>query len=218
MRVRPFVCRLNPRPRPLRAGWPSAGLRFDQHIDVDEMYRKLIAASESSKGGFEVYKHETMPDRFHFTGNEVRSLPCRPLAQSLTSYGSELRPSTSYLTSAGPSRATTTFTSRWTATTRPRCVPPAVRGASLTPNPKGNHGYDPADPTMHAIFVAHGPFASTLKAGLRKRADFEERADGVTVIPGFANLEIYNLVARLLAIESPAPNNGTRGFWERFLE
>ena len=102
----------------------------------------------------------------------------------------------------------------YTPKVRPSRGPRSLADASS----QGNHGYDPADPTMHAIFVAHGPFASTLKAGLRKRADFEKRADGVTVIPGFANLEIYNLVARLLAIESPALNNGTRGFWERFLE
>ena len=65
---------------------------------------------------------------------------------------------------------------------------------------------------MQAIFVAHGPFATQLKARLRKR-------DPITVIPGFANLEIYNLVTGLLGIDVDrrAPNNGTVGFWDRYI-
>lgn len=84
-------------------------------------------------------------------------------------------------------------------------------------NPKGNHGYDNADPSMHAIFVAHGPFAEQLKSQNRKR---QEVAQAITVIDGFPNLEIYNLVARLLGIQTPgrASNNGTVGFWDRYLD
>lgn len=69
--------------------------------------------------------------------------------------------------------------------------------------PKGNHGYANDDPSMHAIFIARGP-------SFRSR---QER------LPGFANLEVYDLVARLLAIPNGmrAPNNGTRGFWDALL-
>jgi len=34
-------------------------------------------------------------------------------------------------------------------------------------------------------------------------------------IEPFINLEIYNLVARLLNLV-PAPNNGTKGFWDTY--
>lgn len=39
------------------------------------------------------------------------------------------------------------------------------------------------------------------------------------MIPGFDNLEVYNLVVRLLGIaeEKQAPNNGTVGFWDSYL-
>jgi len=54
----------------------------------------------------------------------------------------------------------------------------------------GEHGYDNDDPTMRALFVAHGP---AFKAGLR--------------VPEFDNVDVYPLLAHLLAIK-PAPNDG----------
>lgn len=52
-------------------GWPSAGLRFAPHIDTDLMLAKLQNASAESKGGFQVFTHDTMPERWHFGGHEV---------------------------------------------------------------------------------------------------------------------------------------------------
>ncbi len=54
----------------------------------------------------------------------------------------------------------------------------------------GSHGYDPALPSMRAIFIAHGPA-------------FRE---GKTV-PGFDNVDVYPLLARLMGI-APADNDG----------
>jgi len=54
----------------------------------------------------------------------------------------------------------------------------------------GEHGYDNDDPKMRALFVAHGP---AFKAGLR--------------VPEFDNVDVYPLLAYLLAIR-PAPNDG----------
>lgn len=73
---------------------------------------------------------------------------------------------------------------------------------------------------MHAMFVAHGPFANSIKAQQkRKRALLSLPAEEITTIPGFPNLEIYNLVAHLLGIkeEGRAPNNGTVGFWDQYI-
>jgi predicted AlkP superfamily pyrophosphatase or phosphodiesterase len=54
----------------------------------------------------------------------------------------------------------------------------------------GSHGYDNNTPAMQAIFVGHGPaFAPGSQ------------------IPAFANVELYNLMCRILGIE-PAPNDG----------
>jgi len=55
---------------------------------------------------------------------------------------------------------------------------------------RGSHGFDPALPSMRAVFLAHGPsFAS-----------------GVT-LPPFDNVDVYPLLAHLLGI-TPAANDG----------
>jgi predicted AlkP superfamily pyrophosphatase or phosphodiesterase len=54
----------------------------------------------------------------------------------------------------------------------------------------GEHGYDPASPTMNALFVAHGP-------------DFRE---GVVLEP-FDNVDVYPLLARLTGVR-PHRNDG----------
>ncbi|MBS0296908.1 MAG: alkaline phosphatase family protein [Proteobacteria bacterium] len=54
----------------------------------------------------------------------------------------------------------------------------------------GEHGYDPASPTMNALFVAHGP-------------DFRK---GVTLEP-FDNVDVYPLLAKLTGIR-PHRNDG----------
>jgi predicted AlkP superfamily pyrophosphatase or phosphodiesterase len=54
----------------------------------------------------------------------------------------------------------------------------------------GTHGFDPANADMHAFFLAHGP---AFKSG--------------TTIPAFENIQLYNLMARVLEIES-AENDG----------
>jgi predicted AlkP superfamily pyrophosphatase or phosphodiesterase len=63
-------------------------------------------------------------------------------------------------------------------------------GAPNKSHARGNHGYDPRQPDMHALFIAAG-------AGIRP---------GV-VVPAFENVHIYPLVAHLLAL-TPAPTDG----------
>ncbi|KAL3829977.1 hypothetical protein ACJIZ3_018779 [Penstemon smallii] len=58
----------------------------------------------------------------------------------------------------------------------------------------GAHGYDNAFFSMRTIFIAHGP-----RFGRGRKA------------PSFENVEIYNLVTKILDIEG-APNNGTSSF------
>jgi len=77
---------------------------------------------------------------------------------------------------------------------RNRRVPPIVcladRGWYITTRaPKrttdvGTHGYDPADPTMRAVFIAHGP---AFKRGV--------------VLPVFDNVDVYPLLTRLIGIK-----------------
>jgi predicted AlkP superfamily pyrophosphatase or phosphodiesterase len=55
---------------------------------------------------------------------------------------------------------------------------------------KGQHGYDPALPAMHGIFIAHGPSFRT----------------GVVLEP-FENIHIYNLLCAAAGLTA-APNDG----------
>jgi len=94
---------------------------------------------------------------------------------------------------------------------------------------KGNHGYDNKEVSMQAIFVAHGPFSTTTKAHLQTRFNsvhtlprsldgWHSISDNAFVMSPFPNVEIYNLVIKLLGISSyAASNNGTVGFWDQYL-
>ncbi|MBW8809174.1 MAG: alkaline phosphatase family protein, partial [Lysobacter sp.] len=92
---------------------------------------------------------------------------------------------------------------RWHYGTHPR-VPPIVcqmhegwdaiegeklRGATQVQT-RGSHGFDPALPSMRAIFLARGP---AFKRG--------------ATIPAFDNVDVYPLLARLIGIR-PARNDG----------
>lgn len=85
---------------------------------------------------------------------------------------------------------------------------------------------------MHAMFVAHGPFSSVVKAiahdrkqarGLlprwlsRPNKGWHPTADDTYVMDTFDNVNIYNLMIKLIGVESfAAPTNGTRGFWDQY--
>lgn len=90
--------------------------------------------------------------------------------------------------------------------------------------PYGTHGYDRDHEDMHGIFIAHGPFADHIKASTKERIGrvFGLRPTDdelVTVLPGFDNLELYNLVTKhMLGLPTVAPNNGTVGFWQSLVQ
>ncbi|MDF3980946.1 ectonucleotide pyrophosphatase/phosphodiesterase [Luteibacter sp. PPL201] len=66
----------------------------------------------------------------------------------------------------------------------------AAMDRRTTPMSLGEHGYDNLDPTMRALFVAHGP-------------DFVR---GATIAP-FPNVDVYPLLMHLLGVP-PQPNDG----------
>lgn len=75
----------------------------------------------------------------------------------------------------------------WLVTTRQAVSAARGTGKSF---PAGAHGYDPDDPAMAALFVAHGP---AFLSGVRQ--------------PAFDNVDLYDLLCRLLAVP-PEPNDG----------
>ncbi|KAF7980584.1 hypothetical protein HWV62_37336, partial [Athelia sp. TMB] len=167
-------------------GWPCMGLRFSPSSNVTRNVEVLHRAAELGGNKFAVYTHETMPDAYHFVDNE-RIAPVY------------LVPKIGYV------------------------LTDHARGNDMT---KGNHGYDNEAEEMHAMFVAHGPFAAVTKAlhqsgSLGSRAlsrpnkGWHSTADDTYVMDTFKNVEIYNLVIKLLGIEANAAStNGTAGFWD----
>lgn len=201
-------------------------MRFEDDVDTDAVLKHLLQQAKERKG-FDVFTHETMPERWHF----VRPSPLPPLPHQP-------------LTSAGFSRA---------QSGNPRIAPIYIvphHGWAISDThehqvvmnghytPRGNHGYDNAEPDMHAFFVAHGPFAEKIKAQRRRslsawkgrrwvrrwrrrdaeeeRQEVERQEEKVRTIPTFPNLEIFGLVARLLDLKDLPPTNSTPGFWEQY--
>jgi hypothetical protein len=85
---------------------------------------------------------------------------------------------------------------------------------------------------MSGIFVAHGPFSTDAKAMHHGRNMLSRRprwsldadkgwhstSDSGYVTNAFKNVEIYNLIMKLLGIEGQAAKtNGTTGFWDIYL-
>lgn len=95
-----------------------------------------------------------------------------------------------------------TLPARWAYGSHPR-VPPIVclpdpgwylfarDSGRRHPRVRGEHGFDPEDPAMRAVFVAAGP---SFRRG--------------EVLPAFDNVDVYPLLARLLDVQ-PAPNDGS---------
>ena len=50
-------------------GWPSMGLRFSPGANSTTYLRLLLEAAKKNSEKFDVYTHETMPERYHFSNN-----------------------------------------------------------------------------------------------------------------------------------------------------
>ena len=50
-------------------GWPSMGLRFSPKANATAYLSILLEAARNNSHRFDVYTHETMPERYHFSNN-----------------------------------------------------------------------------------------------------------------------------------------------------
>ncbi|KAL4250585.1 Phosphodiest-domain-containing protein [Abortiporus biennis] len=178
-------------------GWPSMGLWYPPSVNSSHYLDVLLKAAKKCGHKFDVYTHETMPKRFHFSNNE-RIAPIYVI------------PKEGYA-----------LTNR------------IENGTGMS---KGNHGYDNDQHSMHAMFVAHGPFSSVVKAIHQSRSlslssspihnlkrwflsrpnkGWHHASKDTYIMSTFQNVEVYNLMMKLVGIEDHASsNNGTKGFWD----
>ena len=75
---------------------------------------------------------------------------------------------------------------------------------------------------MQAVFIAHGPFTTDMKAHRQSRSksggNWYSVGGDAYIMKAFRNVELYDLVINLLGVvEYAASTNGTLGFWERYL-
>ncbi|KAH0585957.1 hypothetical protein H2248_007243 [Termitomyces sp. 'cryptogamus'] len=166
-------------------GWPAMGIRFRPSSNSTKYLELLLRAAEENPDKFNVYTHETMPERYHFS-HSARIAPIYVV------------PKIGYVLTTHQQGDT---------------------GMS-----KGNHGYDNDELSMHAMFVAHGPFSTDVKAlhqsGTKPQegSHWHSTSGNTYIMERFSNVEIYNLVIKLLGIgKFAAPNNGTLGFWDKYL-
>lgn len=186
-------------------GWPSMGLRFTPDTNVTEALERLCEYTLTHPDQFDVFTTES------FSTDPGTSL----VDLNAFNYGKM---------SAGtvePMPERYHFSHNYRIA--PVWIVPRI-GYALTDRTDGengmstgNHGYDNEDPSMHAIFVAHGPFSQGAKAAVVARGEGD--GTGEHVMPGFQNVEIYNLVMRLLGLHAAdtAITNGTAGFWDMFV-
>jgi hypothetical protein len=188
-------------------GWPAMGLRFAAHANVSHNLELLENAAAANPGKFDVYTHETMPAFYHFT-QSTRIAPIYVV------------PRIGYvLTSKAEGDV---------GMTKGVCTLPVVL-VRLNLTMAQNHGYDNTAPSMHAMFVAHGPFSSVVKVLHQARASnlarrllsrpnqgWHSTSDDTYVMDQFENVQIYSLVMRLLGVDEVAPTNGTAAFWDKY--
>jgi len=171
-------------------GWPSAGLRFPPEVDTRPIVERLMEQSKQQPG-FEVHTHETMPRRWHFTKNE-RIAPIYVF------------PKPGWVISS----------------THEHQV--LMNG---TYDVKGVHGYDNGEASMRTIFVGYGPFARAIKAkqlaSIKRPPSSPSHTTPIVVgkLPSFSNLEVFSLLAKLLALDLTIDLRSTNcslGFWDAF--
>ncbi|KAG2125529.1 alkaline-phosphatase-like protein [Suillus cothurnatus] len=186
-------------------GWPSMGLRFAPDTNVTEALERLCEYTLTHPNQFDV-----------FTTESFSTDPGTSLVDFNTFNYDKMSAGT-----VEPMPERYHFSRNYRIA--PVWIVPRI-GYALTDRTDGengmstgNHGYDNEDPSMHAIFVAHGPFSQGAKASVVARGEGD--GTGEYVMPGFQNVEIYNLVMRLLGLDAAdtAITNGTAGFWDTFV-
>ena len=187
-------------------GWPSMGLRFSPGVNTTAYLNILLEAAKENSEKFDVYTHETMPERYHLSHNPriapIYIVPKYGYALTMRGRGE-----------SGMSKGVSLFLSSQ-----------VISLNLITNSPPQNHGYDNRNFRMQAMFVAHGPFSNAAKAlhrqswMLNRNKGWHSTSDDVYVMDGFQNVEVYNLVMRLLEVPKDlwAKTNGTVGFWNRY--
>ncbi|KAJ7079766.1 alkaline-phosphatase-like protein [Mycena belliarum] len=172
-------------------GWPAMGLRFAANANVSHNLELLQTAAAASNGKFAVYTHETMPDRWHFTGSE-RIAPIYVVPE----IGYVLTSKTEG--DVGMSKGSHGYDNK----------APQMHAMFVA------HG--PFSAVVKVLHQARGGRSLVRRFLTRPNKGWHSTADDTYVMDPFENVQIYSLVMRLLGIDAVAPTNGTAAFWDKY--
>lgn len=182
-------------------GWPNFGLRFAPSANISHYFHLLqeYTVSRHPDSPFEVYTHETMPKRYHFSNNErIAPIYLCPRLGWIISNHHEVKEIWGGVD--GRPKGTHGYDNE----------EPEMRAMFVADGPFAKKS--------RAKLVTQDSFQEIAQSYLRQLWGLPATTSATAadrIIPGFPNLELYGLVTKILGVE-PAPNNGTKGFWDQY--
>lgn len=172
-------------------GWPCQGLRFHDSVNSSHYLELLEEGARKADYSFNVYTHETMPERYHFSNNDrispIYIVPKLGYALTTRAQGKKGM---------------------------------ATKGAHGYDNADYQmHALFVARGPFSAVTKAlHQSRRRGLLSKIMpsKSEGWHSIDDDAYVMEGFNNVEVYNLAMKLLGIKG-AKTNGTEGYWDRYL-
>lgn len=172
-------------------GWPAVGLWLSPRANISRSMEILLSSPDAIEGKFDVYTHDTMPTRYHFSNNPriapIYVVPKMGYALSDHIQGDD-----------GVQKGVHGYDNDY----------PAMRAMFVA------HG--PFSAVTKAVHQSHNTLARRVFGLSRPNKGWHSTSDDTYVMNGFQNLEVYGLVMKLLGVagDKVAPTNGTSGFWD----
>ncbi|KAJ7274265.1 alkaline-phosphatase-like protein [Mycena rebaudengoi] len=182
-------------------GWPAMGMRFVPGANVSHHVEVLRSAAAARPGTFEVYTHETMPERWHFARSEriapVYVVPYIGYALTTREEGD-----------VGMSKGNHGYDNQ-----APEMHAMFVAHGPFSAVVKALH-QGRSDSSTRARRILSSPLVRRVLS--RPSKGWHSTSDDTYVMNAFPNVQIYSLVMRLLGVTATAPTNGTSEFWDDY--
>ncbi|KAF5360944.1 hypothetical protein D9756_004874 [Leucocoprinus leucothites] len=169
-------------------GWPAMGIRFRKGSNESLYLSRLYEAAEQHPDQLDVFTHETMPRRWHFSNSEriapIYIVPKVDHVLTTVEEGSKNNSPGNHGFDNIETSMQAMFVAHGPFSAVAKTLHQSKRGRSLNWANKGWHS----------------------------------TSDDTYVMNTFPNVEVYGLVMKLLGIENfSAKTNGTAGFWDVYL-
>ncbi|KXN88101.1 hypothetical protein AN958_07560 [Leucoagaricus sp. SymC.cos] len=167
-------------------GWPALGIRFREGTNESLYLSRLYEGAKQYPDQFDVFTHETMPERWHFSHNErIAPIYVVPKVDHVITTVEE--------GAKNQNPGNHGFDN----------IEPAMQAMFVAHGP-----FSAVVKTLHQSKRRRRSLSWANKG-------WHSTADNTYVMDAFSNVEVYGLVMKLLGIENfSANNNSTVGFWD----